>query len=319
MSRNINSVIDFLKHTGIVFNINRGKGRVEIFAPPFIDVYSNDGRHNTLVFLHSIHHILFRFNFKLHINFEYLEGMSAAAAVMLFAEITSAQLVANEPDVITFSQPKDKDAKKIFSDYDFYKAIKPGSLKKINSLFKQNCFFQSGTDPVSHAKSAIEALKKSGLTVIKSEAHIFQASILEAMSNVRHHSYHPDTAEQDKRWWQFAHFDKKNSSLHFVVYDRGRGIPTTMENISPHHYNEGEKIQHALILDVTSKIDEPGRGKGSREILRTYDKKHNTSLLIYSGKGIYYVDKEDDTYIVEEGQYPIKGTIIEWQIPYKAG
>ena len=319
MTSNTNSVIDFLKNTGIVFDINENKGRVEIFAPQIIDVYTNDGRYHTLIFLHSIHHIVFRFRLKLHINFEFLEGMSAAAAVMLFAEITSAQLKSREPDIITFSQPKDKNAKKIFSDYDFYKAIKPGSLKKINNLFKQNCFFQSGTDPVSHAQSAIEALKKSGLTVIKSEAHIFQASILEAMSNVRHHSYKPETAEQDKRWWQFAHFDKKNSALHFVVYDRGRGIPTTMATISPHHYNEGERIEHALILGVSSKIYEPGRGKGSREILRTYDKKLDTSLLIYSGKGIYYIDKEDDTNIVEEGQYPIKGTIIEWQIPYKAG
>ena len=313
------NVIDFLKNNDIVFDINRNRGRVEIFSPSFINVYTNDNRHETLTFLHSIHHVLFRFRLKLHINFEFLEGMSAAAAVMLFAEITSAQLIAKEPDIITFSQPKNKGAKKIFSEFDFYKAIKPGSLKKIDSLFKQNCFFQSGTDPVSHAKSAIEALKKSGLTVIKSEAHIFQASILEAMSNVRHHSYRQEIAEQDKRWWQFAHFDNKNSALHFVVYDRGQGIPATMTTISPHYYNEGERIEHALILGVSSKIYEPGRGKGSREILRTYDQKHDTSLLIYSGKGLYYMDKESDTKIVEEGEYPIKGTIIEWQIPYKAG
>ncbi len=318
MTHPLNSVIEFLKSNGIVFDI-KTKGRVEIFSPEFIDVYTNDGRYETLTFINSIHHIVFRFRLKLHINFEHLERMSAAAAVMLFAEITSAQLIASEPDVITFSQPKSKGAKKVFSEYDFYKAIKPGSLKKIESLFKQNCFFQSGTEPVAHAKSAIEALKKSGLTVVKSEAHIFQASILEAMSNVRHHSYKPDTNEQNKRWWQFAHFDKNNSALHFVVYDRGRGIPSTMSTISPNHYNEGQRIEHALVLDVSSKIDEPGRGKGSREILRTYDKNHDTSLLIYSGKGIYYRDKEDDIKIVEEGQYPIKGTIIEWQIPYKAG
>ncbi|WP_165742810.1 hypothetical protein [Pseudoalteromonas sp. Z9A6] len=319
MSIDFFNTINFLKKAGITFKINENNNRIEVFSPAFIDVYNNDRRYDTLTFINCIHHLIFRFSLKLHINFEHLEGMSAAAAVMLFAEISSTQLITDEPDIITFSQPKNKNAKKIFSEFDFYKAIKPGSLKKINRLKKENCFFQSGTEPVEHAKSAIEALKKSGLTVIKTEARIFQASILEAMSNVRHHSYLPETPEHNKRWWQFAYFDKKHSSLHFVVYDRGIGIPTTMSSISPSFYNEGEKIEHALILDVSSKVDEPGRGKGSREILRTYNKNDNSSLLIYSGKGIYYKDKEDDIEIVDEGQYTIKGTIIEWQIPYKAG
>lgn len=310
------AVISFLRNNGVQFSLS--SSRVEIFSPEYIDIYKDENRYSTLCFINSISHLIFRFNLSIHINFSNLKGMSAAASVMLFSEITTSQIITKQPNVITFTQPSDKNAKAIFSDFDFYKAIRPGTIKKVNRLLKDDCFFQSGIAPVKHAKSAINSLKKNGLKVEKPEAKIFQASILEAMSNVRHHSYSDNVADENRRWWQFTYFDHNNSSLHFVIYDSGMGIPKTMGKTCPDGLNDGEKIEYALTLGVSSKVDEPGRGKGSREILKTYDKNDDSSLLIYSGHGIYYKDKEDGTKIVEEGSYEIKGTIIEWQIPYKA-
>lgn len=308
-----------LKGFGAKCNWDPTTNRMILSSPSILNIYSEDYRKDTFIFLKAISAVIQNYSLNLHIDFEHLSIIKSSAAVMVFAEITAMQLLTDYQDIITFTQPSNKFAKAIFSDFEFYKAIRPGTSKKVNNLLKEDCFFQSGTDPVKHAISAIMSLSRNGLHVLKPEAMIFQASILEAMSNVRHHSYPDHVDSYDKRWWQFVFFDKPNSYLHFVVYDRGMGIPESMKNISPGHYNEGEKIQHAMTLGISSKINEPGRGKGSREILKTYNENDNSSLLIYSGKGVYYKDKERNIVDVGEDSFSLKGTIIEWQIPYKAG
>lgn len=312
--------INFLINRGVKFTLNNDLNRLEVFSPQYLNIYTSIDRIPTLAFISALNLLVNKYGVKkIHVNFEDLLGLSAAAAVMLFAEITNLQLIKNSPDIITFTLPVEPNARKVFSEFDFFKAIKPGTRKKIDALLKNDCFFQTGTEPVIHAISAINALKKSGLKVMTSEARIFQASILEAMSNVKHHSYPDYYLDEFKRWWQFAYFDQNSSSLHFVVYDKGQGIPFTMRDLCSSSDNDGKKIEHALTYGVSSKVNEPGRGRGSKEILNTYYQNDNSSLLIYSGKGFYYIDKEDGTKIVDEEPIPISGTIIEWQIPYKAG
>ena len=121
-------------------------GRIHLTAPSHFCIYNND-RADVLNYLSIIGTFTINENKLLHLDFSQIEHIGAAASVMLFAEITRAQLGTGQSNIITYTLPTAQIAKKRFIKTGLVAAIKQGGKNKIEKLFQSGSIFQSGTDP----------------------------------------------------------------------------------------------------------------------------------------------------------------------------
>ncbi|QYJ72427.1 hypothetical protein K0H59_05050 [Shewanella sp. FJAT-51649] len=301
-------------------------GRVQIESPQHLCVYlinqsSIDTVKKTLNFFTIISNVCLVKGRELHIDFSKLQFFSAAASVLLFAEITRVQLVTNNHDVITFTLPESGPVLRLFRNSGLNKAISAGADRKLNSLFNDNNPYQSGKDPNKFLIPAIMHLNDQGLEWSRPQSRIISKGIQEAMLNVLHHAYEniPDNKSGiGQRWWQLSLLDKEEKTVTFIIYDKGMSIPKSIaEKLPANISTDAEAIEFAFQKGVTRCINEPTRGKGSEDIKDVTTVKDNSKLLVYSGNGMYYIDREGGETLKLTLPANINGTMIEWLIPYE--
>ena len=175
------------------------------------------------------------------------------------------------------------------------------------------------------------------------------SAIQETVDNVGRHAY-PDIIDHTrKRWWFSCH--RIEDALYIVIYDRGIGIPGSLsENnavflsrinaLYPDHYkgaindsidndstidklrawfnrnlSDGQLIRSAMHTDVTS-TDLDKHGQGSKSIKGLISDNKDSYLLMFSNYGFYCYskDREDNDQSVDNTDYQISGTLIQWSI-----
>jgi anti-sigma regulatory factor (Ser/Thr protein kinase) len=295
-----------------------------IKAPAIICIYgvntdNYDHTNLTIKFLNTISDVTLKQNGRLHIDFSKTTRITAAASVLIFAEITRVQLFTNISDAITFNLPKDKECARLFRTSGLFKAIMPGTSRKMAKLFDEDHTYQTGTDPNKFLISTQMNLFKSGLELSKPEAKLISVGIQEAMLNVIHHAY-CNYADQHSgigsRWWQLINCDTKQKNVTFIICDKGISIPLTISEQTQNHMSHADAIEFAFREGVTRFIGTT-RGKGSQDIIDAAKIKDNSTLLVMSGKGVYFIDGVTNKKLKSELPYPINGTLIEWSIPYE--
>ena len=138
------------------------------------------------------------------------------------------------------------------------------------------------------------------------------------MLNVLHHAYEGEIKESIcNRWWQCSYYDDENKILIFIIYDNGKGIPLSIQEIVPQSMDDGEKIEYVMKSGISRMTNDIKRGTGYDDILKLIDISDKSKLLVYSGKGIYYLDKAAKISKCGVHQQSVNGTLIEWQIPYE--
>lgn len=302
----------------------RPDGVLQLEAPREMCIYSifhldNEIARSTLNFLNTIGELTLIHGFKLHLDFSYVANVTAAASVLIFAEISRAQLLTNQSDVITFTLPKSEVQAKLFKSSGLYKAIMPGTSRKLVKLFDDDHAYQSGVDPNKFLASTLMHLYKGGLELSRPESKVVSKGIQEAMLNVIHHAYLNQTDPESgigKRWWQYVHYDSEEQRVNFIIYDKGESIPKTIKNALFGNHSDADAIEYAFRKGVT-RLTGTTRGKGSQDIKDAAKVKDRSTLLVMSGKGIYFIDNEKDDKIKAELPYEINGTMIEWSIPYE--
>ncbi|MCU7974904.1 hypothetical protein L5M43_06375 [Shewanella sp. SW36] len=301
-------------------------GRVKIDSPQQLCIYligpdTVEKVRKTLNFFATISKICLVRREKLHIDFSNLQNFTAAASVLLFSEITRAQLVTEIADVVTFTLPKTPDVLKLFRGFGLYKAIMPGGNRKLINLFDDDHPYQSGTDPNKFLISTILNLKNQGLELSNPETRIIHRGIQEAMLNVIHHAYEHETDVSSgigSRWWQLSFCKHDSKSVAFIIYDKGISIPESIAGKLPVNITtDAEAIEFAFQKGVTRYTDKPTRGKGSEDIKDVTTVKDNSKLLVYSGNGMYYINRERGDTRKLSLPASINGTMIEWLIPYE--
>jgi len=310
------------------FSSVRVEGRVYLKAPKEFCIYPTNKNHigcnakvkNTFEYLEWVHKLMYEYGELLHLDFSDLERLGSAASVILFAEITKAQLISEYEEIVIFTLPNDDSVKSLFRKTDFQKAISPGGHRKLVSLFDDNNHYQSGTDPNKFNVSTLLGLTQQGVRFAKPEMKLFSRGIQEAMLNVLHHAY--DGEEELKmgignRWWQCSFYDKDNRVLIFIIYDSGKGIPLSIDEVAPTNMDDGEKIEYVMRSGISRITTDAKRGTGYEDIIRIATISDKSKLLVYSGKGIYYLDKVKKISKCGVHQKSVSGTLIEWQIPYE--
>lgn len=301
------------------FNPFLKNGRIHLTAPADFCIYQQD-RADVLKYLSIIGTFTIEEEKPLHLDFSEIETMGAAVSVMLFAEITRAQLSTGISNIITYTLPRNIDIRKQFTKTGLLRAIKQGGQKKIDELFKENDVFQSGTDPDMFTLPIIEKLEWCGVTLSRQHKKLFSRGTQEAMLNVIHHAY--DNTEVPlsgigRRWWHAIFINNKTKKLVLIIYDKGQGIPRSMSGTNFPFFHQGQIIKHVIPKGVTRFKENPERGKGTQDIVQVMEIEDKSVLLIYSDRGLYIRNSDGEEVACEESKHSINGTLVEWQIPYE--
>ncbi|MCS6153651.1 ATP-binding protein [Shewanella baltica] len=299
-------------------------GILQIQAPVEMCLYSIlegniEVARSTLNFLSTIADVTLLQHGYLHLDFSLVTKITAAASVLIFAEITRAQLATNQSDVITFSLPKSLEQAKLFKASGLYKAIMPGTSRKLIKLFDDNHSYQSGVDPNKFLVSTLLNLHNNGLELTTPEAKLISKGIQEAMLNVIHHAYFENQDQRlgiGSRWWQLVHCDPREKRVTFIIYDKGASIPSTIRPSSSVNLSDADAIEYAYTKGVTRLVGTT-RGKGSEDIKDAAKVKDKSTLIVMSGRGMYFIDNGSGNGLKSPLPHNINGTLIEWSIPYE--
>lgn len=241
--------------------------------------------------------------------------ITAGAAVMLFAEVTRAQLITGVPDIVTIERPKDKAMWQLIRNSGLWDAIRPGGEKKLDSLWEKNCPFASGNDPSIHLAPTLKTFREARPNLPER----FDSAIQEAILNVVHHAYHYNQQQAVEalgtRWWQYACITPED--VRFTICDLGIGIPTKISFSRDHQgLSDADCIKQAM-ENGFSTLKQRGRGLGSKDLKRPVDKTEAEALSIFSNNGLYsYL--QDRPLRLSDRPACLPGTVVEWKMTLPA-
>lgn len=133
-------------------------------------------------------------------------------------------------------------------------------------------------------------------------------AINEAILNIAHHAYELGVLT---RWWQYIYI--RDNRLHFVIYDKGKGIPSSFRSNGQYTTLADEVIiAKAMERGITS-TGVSGRGNGSENIKKPVKQLDKDTMWIISGRGFYRFS-EDKNIQLSNMPVNLEGTLISWQI-----
>lgn len=154
---------------------------------------------------------------------------------------------------------------------------------------------------------------------------IVNDAISEAVSNVLNHAY--ETDERALGWKVSLRVTEKYLTL--AITDLGKSIPVTVpDRIDDHIMNRISNafntsnllgMDDAQLIDIASEFrrsntEERHRGKGFGDMLEVCKNVEDSTLIVYSRKGIWASDGQDYKKMVNYKD-KIDGTIIFWKLP----
>lgn len=263
--------------------------------------------------------------------FNKVKHVSPSALLMLAAEIHRCRKILGSKHIIG-NYPLEKKVEIILEDFGFFKLL---GIKNRNKSQRKN-YPMEYIDFVSHiheVKGTVRNFREALLgTAIEMSApakgRLYRA-LTEAMLNVRHHAYPPNsyrTNPERGRWWLSGHVNKKSGDLIIMFCDLGVGIPRTLPKI----YNmerirqalsilpginppDGDMIKAAMTLGRT-RTEEENRGRGLNDLRSFINQAEAGQLEIYSKKG-YYLYNFDGSEKVINREHNMGGTLIVWTVP----
>lgn len=271
------------------------------------------------------------------LDFSGCSGMSAAAGLLLFAEVTRCQnvsLLEYPYRAVEFIWPDDKDLLRLLKNSGFWKAVQPGGEKKLQGLgMNDDIQFCTGNDPAEDLQ-AMESLLCGKLGLSRLPQNIGRA-INEAFLNIVYHAYvdadlHPFMY---RRWWLYCYInydsiERVSGSVVFLIYDKGVGIPQTVRQYLSKDGSVSDRVASLLFSDsvlVLRAFEEGFSCSGaSHRGLGTEDLKmplinDGDSLLVLSGKGIVEFDRADCSGRPDDQEHSVGGTLLEWELKFNHG
>ncbi|MEP2652700.1 MAG: hypothetical protein ABJH06_11990 [Paraglaciecola sp.] len=284
-------------------------GRKKITLPPSFVLKSDDlqlGKDVILV-ANAINKSALRYNQPLLIDMSHVTSLNASAAVLLFAYITSAQIVSGDDDFVVVALPDDEKMRFLVRRSGLWDAIRRGGKRKLEKNWSTDNNFQSGFTPELHLELTLDLITRKWGTI----PYRLNTAINEAILNIKQHAYSINGAHATPRWWQYLMI--KDDALTFVIYDKGIGIPSSFRKASLFRgYTDPQLIEKAMTRQISS-TGISGRGNGSMNIKKPVAKEIDDKLMICSQKGAYTFLKEGQSTL---SALPVElpGTLVCWRI-----
>lgn len=281
------------------------------------------------------------------INFDKLEKMDIAPALMLAAELDVKKISLAESIIkADTSKWTNEWAKNRLMELGFFQLLDSSTVNTNKSNLNESVKylkFQSGTVKKKLASGTVkkeltketrDKLEKIMNEIISEENNqmkmkIFEA-LTEAITNTHQHAYEGRIFQYYK-WWASATINQGQSSniVKIICYDRGVTIPKSILNKKEsilRSWWRGEKndasILESLVKGELENIymknrGESGRGQGIPKLKEIIDNNKKGTMRIYSRKGMAEYSLNSGSkpiYNKEKLSFELKGTLIEWEI-----
>ncbi|CAC9582831.1 hypothetical protein [uncultured Gammaproteobacteria bacterium] len=312
-------------------NLKSRKTANKIDLPNIFDLHTNTDE--TLKVMNDFRTIVDKDNPKLNrLNFDEMEYINSSSALMLAAEIDVWNGKVRQKLHAQYKTWNDE-IKALLCEIGFFELLGMMPIKNNEIIDKNTIFLQFISGQRSEGNKAKELREKIEEVIgkeLEEKTHLFEG-LSEAFTNTTHHAYDENPNEYDK-WWITAAYKKDDRKLIVSMYDRGKSIPITI-----HKYSRWNEIKtylnadllknHSRLIETAMKVSfeskgktrtktqQPNRGKGLKQLLDFI--KDNGRLTIISGKGFCIFTVNNDKLTTERRKslkYPLKGTLIEWEI-----
>lgn len=247
---------------------------------------------------------------KCTIDFSDTEGLTAAAALVMYATLAMAKHLNNYKCSMRLSGRKAVDF--LLKSSDLRKLLKNKSIKpNFGSTRGLPIINGVGGTYLNAVVDYIQQRIYNNNLDAKKE-HILADAVSETINNVRLHAY-PDISNENKHWWLMSH--RIGDTLHIAIYDQGTGIPNTIEKKS---WSKDKLADEALIAlsmegDV-SRTEQKKHGQGSKSIKALVKDSEDGKLWIFSNAGLYVLQQGEKDPLLYALPYKLKGTLIQWNI-----
>ncbi|MBS6714727.1 MAG: hypothetical protein KH231_04535 [Dialister sp.] len=308
---------NFLKLSGKINHkqrVLRRRSKVEVKVPRFFSLAENTEK--TLRCLNAlnelIEHIKNR-NEVIKVNSLDVKDVDPAALMYLVAILFDAR---EKHVLVKGNYPKDEDAKKLFIRYGFHNFVKNNNGNKKICIQDMDMLQITEGREISpeNSQKICEFAEKHDcfLEENKSSKANLYTTLIEMMGNVRQHAY-----KETGRWLTACEF--KSDGLEFLFFDRGQGIPTTVQNNWSDVFKkflgkeESYILKSALKGEFRTQTKEKNRGKGLPQIYEFLKSPIIDKAVLFSGHGYCEIENSSIS-INRDFREKLHGTLYRWKI-----
>ena len=266
-----------------------------------------------------------------YINFHAVRRVSAAAALMLAAEMEVGMIQRKNFRLVAHNGAWTPQVRKSLKQMGFLDLLNasPDVRQTSDTSEPEEVFVKFKSHHELTADAIGEIIREVGEFIsagkIAPELRLpLYAGMSEAITNTYQHAY--KEKHELNRWWISASVAPGDGKITVVCYDRGQTIPGTIWESEPKReqfkkWAMGNHGDHRIILHAMkegqSSTRKKHRGRGLRELMHLIERNGQGDLKIYSGDGMArYVlgEKGGDPYFCSSLPCTMAGTLIEWSI-----
>lgn len=298
----------------------RASDLVTVPAPDTFELGSDENRAAVFRFFERVLHAL-EAGSKVKIGFGSTAELHPCGTLVLMANIE--EWMTLHPGKLSCDHPKDEVVEQLFQHVGLLAKFGHVPRKEISSERVAHWHFYSGStaDPSTFLDLTLSIIDE----IDHPNAPLFADCLNEAICNTVGHAY-KDCSESTvpkplQKWWIFSQY--KGGRFFVAIYDIGDGIPRTLrrkpewvEFLRLRHYKDGSILRSAIATTRTRTL-QPERGKGLPEMLEFSQSLKAGGLSILSAKGAFRYDALTETMRHRKFSLPLRGTLVQWTIPFR--
>ena len=231
-----------------------------------------------------------------------MTAIHPTTALMLAAEVDVWRVTASHKKLRASHENWDPTVRNLLCDMGFFNLLHLEKPNHYDSDTQDISYleFMSGRDAEGEkAKKLREMIEERMGTSLEIETRqALFIGLTEAIVNVHQHAY-KNAAYHLNKWWISASYQKSTRILSVLVYDRGQGIPNTLQREGKWEsvrklMPDGITKDHSKLIEIAmeqsqtpdsrTQTQEAHRGLGLKQLLNLI-KDGNGKLKILSGKG----------------------------------
>lgn len=261
---------------------------------------------------------------RIVIDHSKLERLAPEVALLLLAEIQRCEAYCRSRTKITGIYPQSHDVAELLTEIGFFDALgikapvlpathKPRTYVRIERHNK-------ATARLAH--SLLECFSKE-FTFDDDDRKRLHVALVECMDNVFEHAYKFSSKEPYlyKEWWLVGYADHSDSSIGFMFYDQGAGIPKTIRRRKKRRvldrlsgWTDANWIHRAVRKQI-SRHRSGRRGHGLEKLKRFLDRLDvEGSLRVLANRGDVEFFTSGKPARVVDLDRALDGTLIVWKL-----
>lgn len=261
---------------------------------------------------------------KILIDLSNVTSMSPEVALLILAEIQRCKAYCEGRSRITGTYPKNHDVAELLIEIGFFKAldIKPPKIPGSRAP-RTYLRIESENRTLAKVVDSLLACFSKEFSFEDDDRKRLHVALIECMDNVFEHAYKVESGDPYlyKEWWLAGYADHEDSSIGFIFYDQGAGIPSTIRTKQQkrvldrlRNWADADWIERAVRKQI-SRHASGRRGHGLEKLKKFLDRLDvEGSLRVVANRGdVEFFTSEKDTRI-DRLEGSLDGTLIIWRL-----